>query len=127
MVKTSFDRHSGILDSKFEDNITVEELVDYIRATQKNKSYPRTLKILTDATRAHMNFSPSGLQRIVEANYKSLDEYNFIIDAIVLESRRETALSVLYQELSKTQKYKFEIFATRKSALQWLEKQEPKV
>ena len=120
MIETSVNRDTGILDSRFEGEVTIEEIVDYIVATKKNKLYPRTLKILTDATQAHMNFSPGDLTKIVDENYKSLEQYDFIIDAIVIDSPRETAMSMLYQELAKTRKYKFEIFSTRESALKWL-------
>jgi len=123
MIKTKFDRHSGILESRFEGQITVDEIVDYIIATKKNQLYPRVLKILTNATTALMNFSPAALTRIVEENYKSLVQYEYIIDAIVIDSPRATAMTILYQELAKTNKYRFEIFSTRESAQLWLEDQ----
>lgn len=123
VVKAIFNNQLGILDSKFEDHVSIEEIVDYIRATKNNKTHPRTLKILTDATQAIMDFSPDDLMRIVEENNKSLLQYDFIIDGIVINGPRETALSFLYQELAKTDNYKFEIFSTRKTAQEWLEKQ----
>ena len=66
-----------------------KEIVDYIIATKENGSYPRVLKILTDATEAIMNFSPGDLSRIVEENYKSIEKYDWNIkkeDAGICES-----------------------------------------
>jgi len=120
MVKTSFDGQLGILDSSFEKNVTVDEIVNYITATRLNKRYPRVLKILTDATTATMDFSPTDLNRIVEENLKSLEVYDQIIDAIVIDSPRVTAMSLLYKDLAKSDKYRFEVFSTRETALKWL-------
>ncbi|NQT64398.1 MAG: hypothetical protein HQ556_15660 [Candidatus Marinimicrobia bacterium] len=120
MVKTSFDHHTGILHSTFDGNVTIVEIVEYIRATKNNSEYPRKLKILTDLKHAEMNFSPTDLNLIVEENYKSLERYTFIHNAIVVESPRVTAITMLYQELAKTNKYKFEVFSSREVALQWL-------
>lgn len=121
MILTEFNQKTGILDSKFEGEVTLNEIVEYIRKTKENKSYPRVLKILTDATKSHMNLVFEDLKIIVAENYKSIEQYDYIIDAIVLESPKETALSMLYQELAKTRKYKFKIFATREASIYWLE------
>jgi len=123
MVKALFDENSGILDVRFAGDVSISELVDYIDATRSNKHYPRVLKILTDATHAEMNFSPADLEKVVAANFKSLEQYKSIIDAIVIDSPRETAISMFYQDLAKTNKYKFEVFSTRGIALSWLEDQ----
>jgi len=121
MIKAEYNNQKGILHSTFEGNVTLEEIVDYIVATKENKSYPRTLKILTNASKANMVFSPEDLAIIVEENYKSLEKYEYIIDAIVLSSPKETAFSVLYQELAKTKKYKFQVFSTNEAAIEWLD------
>ncbi len=123
MVKTSFDKQTGILHSIFQGEVTIDKLVDYIRATKNNTDYPRKLKIFTDSEHAEMNFSPADLMRIVEENYNSLEKYTFIHDAIVVDSPRVTAITMLYQELAKTNKYKFEVFSSRDAALQWLVEQ----
>ncbi|RLD66422.1 MAG: hypothetical protein DRI95_06780 [Bacteroidetes bacterium] len=121
MIIVKFDSKKGTLHSKFEGKVTLKEIVDYIVATKENKSYPRVLKILTNATHADMVFSPEDLAIIVEENYKSLEKYEYIIDAIVISSPKETAFSVLYQELAKTKKYLFQVFSTDKAAIEWLD------
>ena len=123
MVIAEFNQETGILDTRFEGSITTQQLVNYIDATKENTSYPRTLKILTDATKADMIFHHQELELIVEANFKSLERYDCIIDAIVIDAPKEMALSMLYKELSKTNKYKFQVFSTREAAIAWLEKQ----
>jgi len=121
MVITEFNKKTGILDTKFDGDVNIKEIVDYIIGTKENKSYPRILKILTDATTANMDFTPRDLTLIVEENYRSLEKYDFIIDAILLKSPKETAMSILYQELAKTNKYIFQVFSTREAAIKWLQ------
>lgn len=120
MVTAKFNEQSKILESKFEGNVILSEIVNYIIATKENKSYPRKLKILTDSRDAIFNFTIEDLEIIVEENYKSLEKYNLIIDAIIIDNPKNTVLSMLYLELAKTNKYKFEIFATKSAALDWL-------
>ena len=120
MVTAKFNQQSNILESKFEGNVTLSEIVNYIRTTKKKETYPRKLKILTDSRNAIFNFTIENLEIIVEENYKSLEKYEFIIDAIIIDDPKNTVLSMLYLELAKTNKYKFEIFATKSAALDWL-------
>jgi len=120
MVSEKFNPQTGILDSTFEGDVSLTEIVDYIIATKENRSYPRKLKILTDATKANMKLAPDDLSKIVEENIKSIEKYDYIFDAIVLMSPKETALSLLYQELAKSNKYQFQIFSTREAAIEWL-------
>ncbi|MDO9037958.1 MAG: hypothetical protein Q7U59_06390 [Lutibacter sp.] len=120
MIRTQFNPQTKILESKFEGNVTLAEVVNYIVATKENKTYPRKLKILTDSLDGNFDFSIEDLEIIVEDNYKSLEKYELIIDAIIIDDPNNTVLSMLYLELAKTNKYKFEIFATKSAALDWL-------
>lgn len=120
MVLTKFNHQKGILDSQFIDDVTLKEIVDYIIATKNNTTYPRNLKILTDATRALMKLVPDDLKVIVSENNKSIEKYNYIIDAIVIDKPKETAISLLYQEMAKNSKYRFQVFSTREAAIEWL-------
>jgi len=121
MITVKFNEATGILDSKYTGEVTLDEIVDYIVSTKENISYPRFLKILTDATQAEMNFPGDALSTIVDENNKSLERYDTIVDAIVIDSPRETALSLLYKELSRSLKYRFKVFSTREAATEWLE------
>lgn len=124
MVKEKFNTTTNILETTYVGNINLSEVVNYIIATKNNKQYPRVLKIISDARNAEFNFSIEDLSIIMEENYKSLENYIGIIDAIIVDNPKNTVLTVLYQELVKTKKYKFEIFATKNAALTWLNNQE---
>ena len=44
MIKAEFNHQTGVLVTKFEGDVTLKEIVDYIVATKNNKSYPRIFK-----------------------------------------------------------------------------------
>lgn len=120
MITYAFNKQKNILESQFKEDVSLTEIVDYIRATKDNDSYPRTLKILTDAKYANFNFSVHDLNTLIIENKKSLEKYDTIIDAIIIDGPKTAALSVLYQELAKSKKYFFNVFSTHEAALNWL-------
>lgn len=122
MIIWEFNHETGILESKFIGEVYLKEIVDYIRATKDNKNYPRKLKIKTNALESSFVFSVNDLEVIIYENNKSLENYEAIIDAIVIEDPKSTALSMLYQRLDKNEKYKFNVFSTTEAAQDWLDK-----
>ena len=127
MIKSVFDKGKNILFSNFESDVILHEVVEYIDATRLNKSLPRKLKILTDSRKSNMLVKPEELQEIVEANNRSLDVYEYIADAIVLNNPHETAISYLYGELSKKKNYFFKLFSEIENAEKWLINFHPKI
>lgn len=123
MVEEKFNTTTNILETIYSGDVTLTDVVNYIVATKNNKKYPRVLKIISDARNAVFNFSIDDLNIIMEENYKSLENYNCIIDAIIVDDPHNTVLTVLYKELVKTNKYKFEIFSTKTTAINWLKNQ----
>lgn len=121
MITSEFNQLTGFLDSRFKGKVKLQEIVDFMEATKNNRIFPRSLKILTDTTNAEFDMTTFDLNKIVEANNQSLEQYDYIIDAIVLENPKETALSILYQEMAANKKYVFQVFSTREAAKSWLE------
>ncbi|MDE5424104.1 hypothetical protein L3073_17965 [Ancylomarina sp. DW003] len=120
MVISEFNPATGILESSFEGDVSLNEILEYIIATKKNKSFPRNLKIRTDSSKAVFDFSIHDLNAIIIENEKSLKKYDSITDAIIVSDPKTTALAMLFQELEKNPKYKFEIFSTKEAAEDWL-------
>lgn len=120
MITSEFNQLTGFLDSRFKGKVKLQEIVDFMEATKNNRIFPRSLKILTDTTNAEFDMTTFDLNKIVEANNQSLEQYDYIIDAIVIENPKVMALSILYQELAENKKYIFKIFSTREAAIDWL-------
>ncbi|MGZ0016650.1 hypothetical protein [Yeosuana sp. AK3] len=120
MVHAIFNKEKNILETQFKDDVHLNEIIDYIITTKENKSYPRTLKILTNAQDAVFKFTINDLNAILSENVESLKNYEAIIDAIIIASPQTAALSLLYQELAKSKQYHFDVFSTHEAALHWL-------
>ncbi|PIV94067.1 MAG: hypothetical protein COW44_06195, partial [Flavobacteriaceae bacterium CG17_big_fil_post_rev_8_21_14_2_50_33_15] len=86
MIHTVFNKETNILETQFKDDVFLNEIIDYIITTKENKSYPRTLKILTDSQHAVFKFTVSDLNAILSENVESLKNYDAIIDAIIIAS-----------------------------------------
>jgi len=122
MLTWDFNHQTGILETKYMGNIYLQEVVDYIRATKENKDHPRDLKIISDASQAIFVFTINDLEVIINENNASLEKYDSIIDALIVEDPKSTALSILYQRLERNNKYKFNVFSTHEAAEEWLDK-----
>lgn len=120
MITLNFDEKNGILESVWTGDIYLNEIIDYIDSVRLDKNLPRRLKILSDSRKANLMVQPKDLSVIVEANLKSLACYDVIIDAMIPSNPRDTAMSILYLELSATEKYFFKIFSSSEAALNWL-------
>jgi len=120
MIEYKFNTESNILEANYIGEVTCDEVINYIHTTKNNHQLPRVLKIISDTRNGFFNFSISDLDAIVDANNQSLENYDTIIDAIIVDNPKNTVLTVLFKQLANTKKYKFEIFATRDAALNWL-------
>ena len=120
MVLTEFNHQTAILESKFEGELTVEDLVAHNILMNENESYPSFLKILIDSTKATVKFPSSDLPILAEKHLEIIEKYNYIVTAIILDSPKETAFAILFQKLTENKKFEFQLFASREAALKWL-------
>lgn len=121
MITNIYIEEKGILESRWEEEVTLEQIVDYIRQTKNNYNYPRNLKIITYASEAELALKPDDLKVIVEENIQSLANYDTIVDAFIANEAQVAALSFLYEKFSRMETYKFKVFSTQEAAMEWLE------
>jgi len=120
MVSAKFNHRTAILESKFEGKLTVNELIECIIVIKENETYPRFLKKLIDSKKATVNFSSNELALLAEEHFKIVEKYDYIVTAIILDTPKETAFAMLFQNLIKNNKSKFQLFSTREAAIDWL-------
>lgn len=120
MVTTIYNAKIDILETTFTGEVTLEQILDYISFSSLDTEHPGVLKILSDCTKANFKISPDDIPAIAEAANEVLQYHPYIIDAIIMASPYETALSFLYQKIRPNNKYIFEIFAGRENGLEWL-------
>ena len=122
MITYIFNNATGILETKLEGKVSIKDITEYILLLSEDKSLPKKLKILTDATKGKFpkGVVPKDMIKLVEANRKSLAQRDFIYDAFIVSGAVEMALGMLYKSISKTKNYRFNVFSTREAALEWL-------
>lgn len=122
MIYAEFDQQSGLLKTKFSGVITAEEIAGYVVANNQNKSYPRNLKILSDAREAEFAFKAKELVKIKHEIFESVKVFEKVSDTFVIDKPLETALSLAYMELARIPGYHFMVFSTLEGAHAWLKK-----
>jgi hypothetical protein len=120
MIEYSYNSNEQILYVKFTGTVTIEELLDHVSPKADRAHYPKHLKALTNARNARIEIKPSELELIKERILQTISRLDKFIDAFVVESPMETALSIMYRELSKNPKYEFKVFSNLESAMHWL-------
>jgi len=120
MVDVNFNQKIGFFEFRLVGNISLIEILECVNFRNENTTYPRSLKMLIDATNANFTFSVDDLTIIANENFKSLEKYDYIFDAIILDNPKNTALSILYKQLVNAINYEFVYFSTKKCAIKWL-------
>ncbi len=120
MITTNYNQKDGILETVFEGNISLEEVLNYITLSDFDLEMPGTLKILSDSRKAKFSVDPENLEAVVEATKNITDYHPYIIDAVIVDDPMDTALLMLYEKISPVKKYKVKVFSTPESARAWL-------
>jgi hypothetical protein len=120
MINLSYNSTKDRLDVNYTGVVTLEEIIDYIETVKNDKSLPRTLKILTIANNITMDFKTEDLAKIVYAVTESVKNYDFMIDAFIVDKSKETAFSLLFSNISTRDNYKFNVFSTEDAAQKWI-------
>ena len=107
MINSSFNKQTNILETKFDGEISIQELLNYIISVRENKDFPSKIKILSDATSAKFSedVRKKELSKFLEENKITLSNKEFIHDAFIISGSFETALGMLYQALIKIENY----------------------
>lgn len=121
MISEIFNPSNGFLESTWEGDVSLEEIIEYIRRTKANTEYPRRLKILSLAEKAVYSLTIADMVKISAENELSVEKYDLIIDAFVVAKAVESALTTMYKNVSSVQNYYFHVFSSREAAKNWLD------
>lgn len=122
MITYTFLPDKGILETTWEGDITVDQILKYISENKGNKEYPEKFKIITYAQKANLLLTPEDLRAIAKVNNEAHTENETTIDAFVATDAQAAALSTLYEKFSRMPTYKFKVFSTPEAAMEWLER-----
>lgn len=120
MITSSYDYSLGVLNTTFDSQVKVSDMLTYFTEVKRETEYPRKLKVLINANTAQIEFTLQELKQVSQANIELLGVYECIWIAFIVNSPTETAISFLYKELSELNNLRFSIFSTNEIATEWL-------
>ena len=122
MVTYYFNESLQILEVIYEGNISFEDIINHGKYLSENNSFPKKLKILTDARNANYNISPTSIPEIQKALKQNLTKFELVMEAFLHSKPKETAYSILLdeEEEQKHNNYSRKVFNAREAALDWL-------
>jgi hypothetical protein len=121
MISVKRHNKKNIIEIHYEDDIFLEELVDFINSLAEKESLPQQLKSVTFATKAKFKFTHSELGPIVEAMSRLSKRLNSLKEAFIIDSPQSVVLATTFKLMNtKTTNYRMEIFSTEEAALRWL-------
>lgn len=120
MISYHFNKEMQILEVNYIGNVTFEDLMEYGEMMRNNKSFPRELKIITDASSASYQLEPEDIAKLLKALREQVKPFNTVKNAVLHQKPKETAMSFLVENDGPIPNYKHNVFSTREAALAWL-------
>jgi len=125
VIKYTYNKEIGILETIFEGEISSENMIEYIISIREDRELPEVLRIFSDTTNGKLKekFGFKNLKQFLEENKITLEKKEFVYDAYLISKPFEMALGMLYKALNNYSNYKFDVFSSRKAAIDWLKKE----
>ena len=122
MIEEKSDKFGSYLFSKKDSKVDIESMLKGLDFLDINKSLPKRLRILEDATNVKVTFDKKDIERILDRLKEVSRKYISIRHAVVQNSPENTALAILLCKRLKSDIYKLGVFSTKQGALEWLNK-----
>jgi hypothetical protein len=121
MITSSYNREENIIYVKRLDEIGIQDLLTYINRIDQDFQHLGNLYILDDFRNSTSKYEANDFPDLIGEIQKRIFKYNEVRLAIVVDVPFDTALSILYEELSKAiENYNYRTFSTMEAAKSWL-------
>lgn len=120
MIGSTFNEQLQIIEAKFKGDISLEEILCFVKNIGDNKFLPSVCCIVMDATESFYSFGIDELDKLAQNIESNTAHFNIIKGAVIHHNTEDTALSVTLQRDFVYSKYQHKTFCTREAALEWL-------
>lgn len=120
MIAMSFNEELDILEIVYNGDIDFDDLINLGEKIRDNSHLPRSLKMLTDASKANYIFPPDKIPQMAEIIKSHIGSYSRVKAAFVQVRPTETAMSIVMNNENNSDKYVRRVFCLRETAIQWL-------
>jgi hypothetical protein len=122
MYSISLNYHESITKVVLAGDITLEDIEQL--SVKLSKSITKTNNLLlTDAREAKFNFGIDNLNILtgfIDKLNKNIDPDNLVFEAILTDTPKESAITILFNLEKKSYNHVYNIFSTEIAAINWL-------
>ena len=109
-----------IFDVSFEDKITLDDILYYLKKFETFDYLPSDIKLLYNFTKSIFNFTPEQIQIISELADKAVGKYKSVKTACLVSKPIMTAYSYLLTGMDENPNRQRKVFSTEEAAFKWL-------
>ena len=114
------EMQDGYLEVSLKGNIEFADYVGLMQSVGANKDLPKKIRVLGIDNGININFSPSDTLKLSEVREQTVQRFDDVRHAYVVDDPNNTALAVLTSSEMQSQHYQVKIFSSKAKALDWL-------
>lgn len=120
MYHLNYNITTNIIEVTFVNEVNAIDIIEFIHSVKLSTEYPKSIKVILKGQNTVSLFSPVELGTIIEESKKTIDNYDFIQLAIVINNPKSTALAMLFKNLILCPKIFVDVFSTENAARHWI-------
>ena len=119
MISYEF-RDNNIFVISFEDKISLDDVLHYIKEFETYDYLPSDLKLLYDFKKSNFIFNSEKFQIISERSDEATNKYKSIKTAFLVNNPLLTAYSFIFIGIGENNNNQKKVFSTEEASVKWL-------
>lgn len=120
MITYKYYKETSTILVKLEEEVSVEELIQFFDTAMKSISLPKKFNILMDNRFSTSIFSIEEVKLIRDVVEKIVPSFDEIRQALLIKSVQGTTSALFYKHISNSPTFHFNVFTTYNAAVTWL-------
>lgn len=110
----------GILHVTFSGDVNYQDIINYLNEFSELEFLPQNLLLLYNAQNVDFKFKPEEVESISQKAEAATEKYKSVKTVFLVDEPKLAVYSILFSRMPVDQKTSRNIFATKNSALRWL-------
>jgi len=117
-IKVEMKEH--YLEVSLKGDIEFSDYFELLQGVGTQKDLPKKLRVLGIDNGLNIKFSPSDTLKLADVRKQTIEQFEDVKHAYVVDDPMNTALAVLTTSETQSPNYSVKIFSSKKAALDWL-------